>query len=1681
MESKSERDYRILPRLFPDDTQAKHYPEPKYAVFGATALKAAGISQKFQSSTYIPGRLHQQIHPRCLFQDFNINSRQAEAVLLAMVQYYNSRNGLGQDLCENEYAGGMIISDGTGMGKTREIAAIALSSIIMESYMEKQQHPDRLRRPPLYLLVTLSPDLFNDCIQGFREVLTGPSDPYASRVVFQANNTGCSFINKLNMERDYIQFMMLKDLLNNVGQVLVGDKLVQANTKLVMDEYHGEGDGNTVYEDEKLEDEEEEADKAVDANDDAKQQQQDRWEPHIFDVAKLQLPTVVFTTYNEIRIKLLPMLNYFSYNPPTMVLSDEFHKVCNISENLKSIIRDRDELEIVAEAKEMNANMVEDYELGDIGDLKDPIHLLRELFELGGSKGRKKGNKNNIKSNHFNTYLPQPPGSIKYISPRIYPKTDLGMSDSFRIMIDYLKVPSYTLFVSATPFRSNDDLHVVDHLLKNIIKSYKVFELALQSTSGCNIVEKGTCNSNNNGNINTSAEEFSTLFLEMAIKLLQNNGMFLSRSLAPNDIKYSVVNVPTPPMARYMLDQLGIYVGEMYKSHKCAKFHMNAYNDKLNDIMMRHNAHTRNKKYTSCKQEELEQMQVENTMRQEIRELTRKFNTSHPHHNLVWFKSPVMYSSRFNGDNNNTNNTIKKQKTIAQASDSEFALPPPPSKHNHPPLDYGESYENEDDTDIVDYSDISSTSSTGYRRLKQGVTKGGDGVNELFIPCLQRPVFPHSVYFKKTQQIGMNIKASAVSVSRSVYLSMKSKTTCRTIDCLKRSDIPYKFIVAVEETGGSFADNMRHHFNENIKEATKALKTNKKLPHFILNTNKITDNEVFGVGPTEVRLESVIEDFPIDGSSDDGEDVNYGTTTTKKRKLSVTRKTTAAASKKAKTKLATSDTNTNNVFVHTMGMFDRSPTSRLIAAAYMSAMKSLMMKTATRALEGLIKDEMWCWMLVPRLPEYNVMQLIGNNYIDDVQQRLGQGECTEITNRKNNIRITKHGFVRVCANQMTRDPIKALNDFNNTERVKTILIGKKASTGFNLHDSENNKVPGTRAHIVAQLPLSAKSFLQGLGRSNRTGQVTEPIYFLLIFGNKEQRFVRSLHNRVKNTMAGVHGDRYLNNNVKTGYNDNDDDNSNFLERATEQRIIGYTICLLAGLITPVNVFTHSMKCLKRSGTRLLPLESCLNNPLLDSFVLCAMDAIDFWSLSPDQVNLQAIINDDAQRQRLAYLLCMRPSEVPRTIIRVIEAFGSYVDSTIFEHYLHTDSNYEIGQRIVNLVTKIMVPIYANHYGGSKLNWEDQTNLGYYHYTIFRSAVYNLFNGGSYLLTALVADYSVHRIKSTVWTKRNIYETSLKLRQHEPCQPDFQNKPPMSLSNETALSDSINLRGEVIADMTLSTSALPSTFTLSSLSASSSNNALVVDGNFLVTGLNFVNHLVSTDPRLFNRIMNSLCPYKRYKIVEDMGNGVKEITFTHVSCLESAGKTLQSGNMTFLQYNNFKMILNTQVQAVLSDLQHSVEDWLCNSTGDWFKRMCYLRKSSYFMGQYVLNDKEFNPENIDIIRERANNNDLGGTKLVSRNVHRDEYNSNYYRNNQSSGGGRDGSFYRITCKVWADDWDEPRFVVLTPENSKFVRCYIDVFLQTILFPNNDMVRVVIPNGRKIGLPDNVFVKSECLFK
>jgi len=441
-----------FPLLFPsvDTVEAigsNKFAVPSFEVYESKALLEVGrcdtLTKGGMDDCWVDG----YTQPRFLLRPMSLITLQGEAVRLFSVQYYKHRDNLGyiDARSKNIYGGGFVIGDGTGVGKSREIAGMIVTTILVEQYLNKKKNILCRCTPPLIIWLTCSEQLFATCKKAFAEVLT-----LTKKNKYSLKNMTNNGLTTIDLEGDdlFIQFMSIKQFLTDTPAVQTTNSIEPLPPCSRFSLLH---------------------------------------------------PTVLFLTYNGLMINFENIMNVFKEEVmfPTAMFCDEFHKIKNISDKMRLAINNRNK----------SGN-----------DIRSLYAIMHDTFD--------RNKKNN--------------------------RLQLNVADSMKLFVDHLKSKTFLVMSSATPFQNNQDLHTIDHIIRNIAPRYHLLDQYDGTPTGMN------------------SSEYSTLFLESIIKLLYNHGIYVSRTISMNGIRCSIVQKPISTATTFMIDEISSYLAEMKNLAKTA-------------------------------------------------------------------------------------------------------------------------------------------------------------------------------------------------------------------------------------------------------------------------------------------------------------------------------------------------------------------------------------------------------------------------------------------------------------------------------------------------------------------------------------------------------------------------------------------------------------------------------------------------------------------------------------------------------------------------------------------------------------------------------------------------------------------------------------------------------------------------------------------------------------------------------------------------------------------------------------------------------------------------------------------------------------------------------------------------------------------------------------------------------
>nr|GAV93158.1 hypothetical protein SCV_034 [Chionoecetes opilio bacilliform virus] len=478
--------------------------EPTFHLYESKNLRTVGLCDRVAHKSY----------PKYLPRPFNINTTQAQASTLALVNFYENKGWCydlkleelvqvettrRSSLCKN-FAGGFVIGDGTGVGKTRSIAVVVESIVLYEKTIQDAtvrigpsvfrcdgSSLDSVRqgswhRHPFFIWLTCSRSLFQDCQEGIREVVENSHRQTESWAPFpdepsyftSGRNGSISFasfnFHTRKMDDNFIRFFVLQDIKDAVREC-----------------------GGSM--------------------------------PNVIPCFTAA-PAVLFMTYADLNANLEFVLKFITGGGEiasnvgqvdtfvTAILCDEFHRTKNITDTF------RGELEKIWAEEDVRV-------LSNNPRPPNPsISKTVERFKHAMLYNDKQFAAKSIRSKR--SFLSQ-----------------LKQSDSFRLLLEIIKYDTFCLMVSATPFQSNADLHSVDHILRRTVPAYTSIYSIFGNTSTPDAIAENS--------------EYSTMFLEQVVKLLRGEGQLVSRCISIENVVCSVVNCSSTPVQKYAIDELSSY------------------------------------------------------------------------------------------------------------------------------------------------------------------------------------------------------------------------------------------------------------------------------------------------------------------------------------------------------------------------------------------------------------------------------------------------------------------------------------------------------------------------------------------------------------------------------------------------------------------------------------------------------------------------------------------------------------------------------------------------------------------------------------------------------------------------------------------------------------------------------------------------------------------------------------------------------------------------------------------------------------------------------------------------------------------------------------------------------------------------------------------------------------------
>nr|BDT63150.1 MAG: wsv026-like protein [Sicyonia whispovirus] len=763
------------------------HPKPNFKLYESRNLRSVGVCSRLMNKSF----------PMFLPRPFEINSVQAHAVRLALIQFYRS-NGWEEAMSEEQLVrvdmvqglntrkpplGGFVIGDGTGVGKTREIAAFLLSTVILKRALQDSQavhgpevmrcgdpavlravESGRWKRAPFFIWLTRSEPLFLSCQEGLREVVTRSTRGGGGGAWGAAyRDTPRDF--KGGGKTGYLSLSNPSAATGDEDSLLLRFFLLR-DIKKIMERNGTAAAADTVT----------------------------------------AAPSVLFMTYATLQKNLEFLLEFLTGcssvgtnmaipmdNFVTAVLCDEFHQTKNISDAF------RDELER-AWAEEDRVVMG-----GGPRPVNPPLGKILERFRAALVDGvHPQGRRVRIggygRSGADPEFLDRAqaacPGTGLFLKR-------LSLADSFRLLMEVLKYDSFFLMASATPFQSRADLHMIDHIIRRSLPAYTSMA-AFKSGAGHSATPDAIADN----------REYMTVSLEGMVRLLYNRGYLVSRSISIEGVECSVVNCNMTPLQRFALDELSSYFIEcrrmLFKCKEAGMAVMEALGAALSGrgragvsaLCMRELAEfinaaalasavglpfptargAKRKRGAGGDGEEGDELaSLSPTLRSALVGAARKIGRE--------FSVVVVEEGDLSEDGHTSMQGILREALVSKGPKNKCRAEGAESAHNA-----------EDDADEVAQELLRVVRA-------EGSGPGGGVTNPARRPASEM-VFGDEVFQKLARQYLVNNASTTVSVCKSALLCVKAQSVPEAVARLRLAPTPQKTVMSLEQTGDSFLTNL---------------------------------------------------------------------------------------------------------------------------------------------------------------------------------------------------------------------------------------------------------------------------------------------------------------------------------------------------------------------------------------------------------------------------------------------------------------------------------------------------------------------------------------------------------------------------------------------------------------------------------------------------------------------------------------------------------------------------------------------------------------------------------------------------------------------------------------------------------------------------------------------------------
>ena len=401
-------------------------------------------------------------------------------------------------------------------------------------------------------------------------------------------------------------------------------------------------------------------------------------------------------------------------------------------------------------------------------------------------------------------------------------------SDSVKFFIEFFKQTTFISYVSATSFERNEDMHMIDHIIRTVVPWYRLFATKQYAPR------------------QASSDEYATIFMENIVKLLYNQGMYVCKMISMANVTCTVDKLELTPLESALFTSISTHLARCGSSLQKLPREIVTVKNKIHSIL---------KACTST------EMDDENT-KTKLDLFARDYNHTSPFASdlfeLVFVNSESLWQILNENENmereceeqqNSTQqkNNKKKKKKKKKKQQPQTTKRPVVVRPADPYLadstesvevvhEYGQRllqnrqrsgsglpHDSQMAQETLGSLGVTSLEQQQFADTKEYETQLADFRNNFQNQTMVTEIFPRKAFSKIIRQLNRRLKGNMVELFRGLMLDVKAKAVVDLIEQYTSysRDKPFRYVVTIEQTGDSFLKNTQTKIQESLAPSEK--------------------------------------------------------------------------------------------------------------------------------------------------------------------------------------------------------------------------------------------------------------------------------------------------------------------------------------------------------------------------------------------------------------------------------------------------------------------------------------------------------------------------------------------------------------------------------------------------------------------------------------------------------------------------------------------------------------------------------------------------------------------------------------------------------------------------------------------------------------------------------------------